>query len=97
MSVDVKYRTSATATGGRDGQASTADGSLSVKLSLPKELGGVQVLVNDTPAPLMMVRPGQIKFQVPSATPMGSAADAWGADLYCAAAVCRIERVQRCC
>jgi osmotically inducible protein OsmC len=40
MSVDVKYRTSATATGGRDGQASTADGSLNVKLSLPKELGG---------------------------------------------------------
>src|ERR1700689_1239031 len=40
MSVNVKYRTSATATGGRDGQASTADGSLNVKLSLPKELGG---------------------------------------------------------
>src|SRR5260370_41273985 len=40
MSVDVKYRSSATATGGRDGQASTADGSLNVKLSLPKELGG---------------------------------------------------------
>src|ERR1700733_13838903 len=40
MSVDVKYRTSATATGGRDGQASTTDGSLIVKLSLPKELGG---------------------------------------------------------
>jgi Ohr subfamily peroxiredoxin len=40
MSVDVKYRTSATATGGRDGQASTADGSLNVKLSLQKELGG---------------------------------------------------------
>jgi Ohr subfamily peroxiredoxin len=40
MSIDVKYRTSATATGGRDGQASTADGSLNVKLSLPKELGG---------------------------------------------------------
>jgi lipoyl-dependent peroxiredoxin len=40
MSVDVKYRTSATATGGRDGQTSTADGSLNVKLSLPKELGG---------------------------------------------------------
>jgi organic hydroperoxide reductase OsmC/OhrA len=34
MSVDVKYRTSATATGGRDGQTSTADGSLNVKLSL---------------------------------------------------------------
>ncbi|MDP4024791.1 organic hydroperoxide resistance protein [Methylobacterium sp. NEAU 140] len=40
MSVDVKYRTTATATGGRDGAAKTEDGSLSVKLSTPKELGG---------------------------------------------------------
>jgi lipoyl-dependent peroxiredoxin len=40
MSVDVKYRTSATATGGRDGQAATADGSLNIKLATPKELGG---------------------------------------------------------
>jgi len=40
MSVDVKYRTRATATGGRDGSARTADGSFSVKLSTPKELGG---------------------------------------------------------
>jgi Ohr subfamily peroxiredoxin len=40
MPVDVKYRTTATATGGRDGQAATEDGSLHVKLSTPKELGG---------------------------------------------------------
>ena len=40
MSVDVKYRTTATATGGRDGQAATSDGTLSVKLATPKELGG---------------------------------------------------------
>src|SRR6202046_5309570 len=40
MSLDVKYRTSATATGGRDGQAATADGSLNIKLATPKELGG---------------------------------------------------------
>lgn len=40
MPVNVLYTTSATATGGRDGQAATADGSLSVKLSTPKELGG---------------------------------------------------------
>ncbi|SDN18625.1 peroxiredoxin, Ohr subfamily [Methylobacterium phyllostachyos] len=40
MSVDVKYRTTATATGGRDGTARTADGSFEVKLSTPKELGG---------------------------------------------------------
>ena len=40
MSVDVKYRTSATATGGRDGRARTAEGNLEVQLSTPKELGG---------------------------------------------------------
>ncbi len=40
MSVNVLYRTSATATGGRDGQSAVDDGSLSVKLSTPKELGG---------------------------------------------------------
>ncbi|MEY4511395.1 MAG: hypothetical protein RLZZ450_3517 [Pseudomonadota bacterium] len=40
MSVDVKYRTSATATGGRDGRSKTEDGTLDVKLATPKELGG---------------------------------------------------------
>ena len=40
MSVNVLYTTKATATGGRDGEAKTADGSFSVKLSTPKELGG---------------------------------------------------------
>ena len=40
MSVDVKYRTTATATGGRDGRSATTDGALDVKLSTPKELGG---------------------------------------------------------
>jgi Ohr subfamily peroxiredoxin len=40
MSVDVKYTTTATATGGRDGRAATKDGSLEVKLATPKELGG---------------------------------------------------------
>jgi len=40
MSVDVKYRTTATALGGRDGEARTKDGSFAVKLSTPKELGG---------------------------------------------------------
>lgn len=34
------YTTRATATGGRDGQAATDDGLLSVKLAPPKELGG---------------------------------------------------------
>jgi Ohr subfamily peroxiredoxin len=40
MSVNVLYRTSATATGGRDGHAATADGAFDVKLATPKELGG---------------------------------------------------------
>ncbi len=40
MSVNVLYRTTATATGGRDGHAATKDGALDVKLATPKELGG---------------------------------------------------------
>lgn len=36
----VLYKTRASATGGRDGQAATDDGLLSVKLAPPKELGG---------------------------------------------------------
>lgn len=40
MTVEVKYRTTASATGGRDGSARTEDGSFQVQLSTPKELGG---------------------------------------------------------
>jgi Ohr subfamily peroxiredoxin len=40
MPVNVLYRTSATATGGRDGHAETNDGSFKVNLATPKELGG---------------------------------------------------------
>ncbi|MBB3693665.1 organic hydroperoxide resistance protein [Sphingomonas sp. BK580] len=40
MTVDVKYSTRATATGGRDGEARSEDGKLTVALSTPKELGG---------------------------------------------------------
>ncbi len=40
MSVNVLYKTTAFAIGGRDGHAQTADGSLSFTLSTPKELGG---------------------------------------------------------
>lgn len=40
MSVDAKYWAEASATGGRDGRAKVSDGSLEVKLSTPKELGG---------------------------------------------------------
>jgi len=40
MSVKVLYKTTAKATGGRDGTAATLDGAFNVKLSTPKELGG---------------------------------------------------------
>jgi lipoyl-dependent peroxiredoxin len=40
MSVDVKYSTRATATGGRDGETRAEDGRFTAKLSTPKELGG---------------------------------------------------------
>src|ERR1700752_2360951 len=40
MSVNVLYKTRATATGGRDGRSVVEDGSLDVKLTTPKELGG---------------------------------------------------------
>src|SRR6266702_8685417 len=36
----ILYETEVTATGGRDGKAASADGLLSVSLSLPKSLGG---------------------------------------------------------
>jgi lipoyl-dependent peroxiredoxin len=41
MSIEqVLYKAHATATGGREGQAKTSTGSLDVKLTTPKELGG---------------------------------------------------------
>jgi osmotically inducible protein OsmC len=41
MSVDVKYETAATASGGgRDGKTALADGTMSLDLVIPKELGG---------------------------------------------------------
>lgn len=41
MSVEkILFTASATATGGRDGRATTSDGILDVKLTTPKELGG---------------------------------------------------------
>ena len=42
MSIEkVLYRATATATGGRDGRASSSDGALDAKLTTPRELGGV--------------------------------------------------------
>ncbi|OOG64750.1 organic hydroperoxide resistance protein [Rhodanobacter sp. B04] len=41
MSIEkVLYRAKATATGGRDGRATSSDGILDIKLATPKELGG---------------------------------------------------------
>jgi lipoyl-dependent peroxiredoxin len=40
MSINVLYRTSVIATGGRDGRARSEDGRVDVQLSTPKELGG---------------------------------------------------------
>ncbi|MBO9725383.1 MAG: organic hydroperoxide resistance protein [Novosphingobium sp.] len=40
MSINPLYKTSATATGGRDGKARTDDGAFEVTLGTPKELGG---------------------------------------------------------
>src|SRR3954468_17519172 len=41
MPVDAKYKTAATATGGgRDGKTELKDGTLSLQLVVPKELGG---------------------------------------------------------
>ncbi|MFN3820259.1 organic hydroperoxide resistance protein [Blastomonas sp.] len=38
--MNVLYRTEASATGGRTGHATTADGSFAIDLATPKELGG---------------------------------------------------------
>ena len=41
MSIEkVLYHATATATGGRDGRASSSDGAIDAKLSTPRELGG---------------------------------------------------------
>jgi hypothetical protein len=43
MSVNVLYKTSAKATGGRDGHAATLDGALDVKLTTPKNSAAAAV------------------------------------------------------
>ena len=40
MPVHALYTTKATATGGRDGRASSEDGSLAITMTTPRELGG---------------------------------------------------------
>lgn len=80
MSVDAKYKTTATATGGgRDGKTSLADGTMALDLTVPKELGGPG---GDGANPeklfalgysacflgAMRVASGQTKIQVPQGT-----------------------------
>jgi len=43
MSVNVLYKTTAVATGGRDGRAATKDGSFQVTLSTPRNSAGPAV------------------------------------------------------
>ena len=78
MSVDVKYRTTAIAEGGRDGSARTTEGSLEVRLATPKELGGAGK--GNNPEQLfaagyaacflgaLKVAGGQSKIEIPAAT-----------------------------
>ena len=47
MSTNVLYSTTARADGGRDGRAATLDGSLDVRLTTPKELGGAGATANN--------------------------------------------------
>lgn len=80
MSVDAKYKTTATASGGgRDGETRLADGTMALDLTVPKELGGPG---GDGANPeklfalgysacflgAMRVASGQTKIQVPQGT-----------------------------
>jgi uncharacterized protein (TIGR03437 family) len=44
-------------------------------LPLPRELAGLEVLVNEQPVPLFFVSPGQINFQIPPDSPASGALD----------------------
>lgn len=79
MPVDVKYRTTASAIGGRDGSARTEDGSFEFRLSTPKELGGAggsganpeQLFAAGYSACFLgalKVAGGQLKLKVPAET-----------------------------
>jgi len=55
------------------GDFSGVTASDAAAIPLPKQMNGVQVLVNDVAAPLIAVRAGQINFQVPSSVLPGVA------------------------
>lgn len=84
MSVDAKYKTSATASGGgRDGKTALADGTMALQLAVPKELGGPGG-EGANPEKLfalgysacflgaMRVASGQTKINVPEGTTVGA-------------------------
>jgi len=52
------------------GDVTSADAG---SLPLPRQLSGVEVMVNGRAAPLLAVRAAQVNYQVPSATEMGAA------------------------
>ena len=56
------------------GDFSSADSGDAGVVPLPARIGGTQLMVNDVAAPLLAVRPTQINFQVPAATPAGKVA-----------------------
>jgi len=56
---------------GRFGDQTADFHSVANPIPLPATLGDVQVLVAGVAAPLLYASPGQINFQVPSATPVG--------------------------
>lgn len=78
--MNILYKTSATATGGRDGRARSDDGLLDVRLSPPKELGGAGGATNPeqlfaagyaacfTSALLRVAREAKVKVDQPSVT-----------------------------
>ena len=54
------------------GDFSGVTASDAAAIPLPKQLNGVEVLVNEVAAPLIAVRTGQINFQMPAVTAAGS-------------------------
>jgi len=54
------------------GQSLGTETLAATSLPLPTALGGLSILINGTPAPLLFVSPGQVNLQVPWNIPTGS-------------------------
>ncbi|MFB3827278.1 MAG: hypothetical protein ACE15B_10940 [Bryobacteraceae bacterium] len=61
--------------GNQFGQETKSFSELANPLPMPTELADIQVLVNDQPAPLFFVSPGQINLLVPSSSPTSGTAE----------------------